>query len=62
MMLEYLGFYEAADLVYKAIKSVINQRKGTPDIANGFKKIGLEATALTTEQFGDAIVDEIGKL
>jgi len=62
MMLEYLGFYEAADLIYKAVKSLINQRKGTPDIANGFKKIGLEATALTTEQFGDAIVDEIEKL
>jgi isocitrate dehydrogenase len=62
MMLEYLGFYEAADLIYKAVKSLINQRKGTPDIANGFKRIGLEATALTTEQFGDAIVDEIEKL
>jgi isocitrate dehydrogenase len=62
MMLEYLGFYEAADFVYKAIKSVINQRKGTPDIASGFKKMGLEATALTTSQFGDAIVDEIDKL
>ena len=62
MMLEYLGFYEAADLIYKAVKSLINQRKGTPDIANGFKKIGLEAAALTTEQFGDAIVDEIEKL
>ncbi|MFP3206429.1 MAG: NADP-dependent isocitrate dehydrogenase [Hydrogenobaculum sp.] len=62
MMLEYLGFYEAADLVYKAIKSVINQRKGTPDIANGFKKMGVEAISLTTSQFGDAIVDEIDKL
>jgi isocitrate dehydrogenase len=62
MMLEYLGFYEAADLVYKAIKSVINQRKGTPDIANGFKKVGVEAISLTTSQFGDAIVDEIDKL
>jgi isocitrate dehydrogenase len=62
MMLEYLGFYEAADLVYKAIKSVINQRKGTPDIASGFKKVGVEAISLTTSQFGDAIVDEIDKL
>jgi isocitrate dehydrogenase len=62
MMLEYLGFYEAADLVYKAIKSVINQRKGTPDIASGFKKMGVEAISLTTSQFGDAIVDEIDKL
>jgi isocitrate dehydrogenase len=62
MMLEYLGFYEAADLVYKAIKSVINQRKGTPDIALGFKKVGVEAISLTTSQFGDAIVDEIDKL
>jgi len=62
MMLEYLGFYEAADLIYKAVKSLINQKKGTPDIANGFKKVGVEAISLTTSQFGDAIVDEIDKL
>ncbi|ACG58117.1 isocitrate/isopropylmalate dehydrogenase [Hydrogenobaculum sp. Y04AAS1] len=62
MMLEYLGFYEAAGLIYKAIKSVINQRKGTPDIASGFKKMGVEAISLTASQFGDAIIDEIDKL
>ncbi len=62
MMLEYLGFNEAADLIYKAIKSVINQKKGTPDIASGFKNMGVEAVSLTTSQFGDAIAFEIDKL
>ncbi|GAB6077463.1 NADP-dependent isocitrate dehydrogenase [Hydrogenobaculum acidophilum] len=62
MMLEYIGFNEAADLIYKAIKSVINQKKGTPDIASGFKKMGVEALSLTTSSFGDAIVFEIDKL
>ncbi len=62
MMLEYLGFYEGADLIYKAIKSIINQRRGTSDIASGFKKIGLEAAILSTSEFGNAIADEIEKI
>lgn len=61
MMLEYIGFNEAAKIIYNAVRSVINQKKGTKDIANGFRKQGQEATELSTEAFGDAIVGEIAK-
>jgi isocitrate dehydrogenase len=59
MMLEYIGFKEAADLIYKAVKSVIAQRKGTSDMFSGFKKMGKDATELKTAEFGEAILIEI---
>ncbi|MEZ0323087.1 MAG: NADP-dependent isocitrate dehydrogenase [Hydrogenothermaceae bacterium] len=62
MMLEYLGWKEASYLIYRAVKEVISSRKGTPDIANGFKKQGYEAVELSTSQFGDEIVKTIKNL
>lgn len=59
MMLDYIGFNEASELVYKAVKSTINKKMGTKDIATGFAKIGQEAKVLSTEEFGDAIASEI---
>ncbi|MGC9080691.1 MAG: NADP-dependent isocitrate dehydrogenase [Sulfurihydrogenibium sp.] len=62
MMLEYLGWKEAGNIIYQAVKSVINEGKGTPDIASGFRKIGKEATELSTSQFGDEIANKIKNL
>lgn len=56
MMLEYLGLKEAADLIYNSVKEVIASKKGTGDIVNGFKKQGIEAKALSTEEFGEEII------
>ncbi|SHK44788.1 NADP-dependent isocitrate dehydrogenase [Thermocrinis minervae] len=56
MMLEYLGWKEAAQLIYSAIKRAIEDRVGTPDIANGFKKMGIEAKSLSTMDFAQEIV------
>lgn len=62
MMLEYLGWKEASQLIYTAVKDVISQKKGTPDIASGFKKQGFDATELSTTQFGDEIANRIKNL
>ncbi|MCS7307602.1 MAG: NADP-dependent isocitrate dehydrogenase [Aquificaceae bacterium] len=59
MMLEYLGWKESASLVYQAVKRTIEDRLGTPDIASGFKKQGIEAKALSTSEFAQAIADRI---
>ncbi|MCL5673875.1 MAG: NADP-dependent isocitrate dehydrogenase [Deltaproteobacteria bacterium] len=59
MMLEYIGFKEAADLIYKAVRKVISQCKGTQDMFYGFKKMGKEAAELNTSEFGEAILIEI---
>jgi isocitrate dehydrogenase len=59
MMLEYLGWKEAAQLIYDAVKRAIEDRVGTPDIANGFKKMGIEAKALSTIDFAKAIAERI---
>ncbi|MFN3870878.1 MAG: NADP-dependent isocitrate dehydrogenase [Aquificaceae bacterium] len=60
MMLEYLGWKEAAQLIYKAVKKAIEDRLGTPDIANGFRKMGIEAKELSTFDFAKAIAERIG--
>jgi len=59
MMLEYLGWKEAAQLIYDAVKRAIENRLGTPDIANGFKKMGIDARALATMDFAKAIAERI---
>ena len=59
MMLEYLGWKEAAQLIYDAAKRAIEDRVGTPDIANGFKKMGISAKALSTMDFAKAIAERI---
>ncbi|MEJ7621305.1 MAG: NADP-dependent isocitrate dehydrogenase [Aquificaceae bacterium] len=59
MMLEYLGWKEASELIYKAVKKAIEDKLGTPDIANGFRKMGIEAKALSTMEFARAIAERI---
>ena len=60
MMLEYLGWKEPAELIYQAVRRAIGDRLGTPDIANGFRKMGLEAKELSTFDFARAIAERIG--
>jgi isocitrate dehydrogenase (NADP) (EC 1.1.1.42) len=43
MMLEYIGFNEAAKLVYDAVKRTIYQGNGTRDIYTGFEKLDKKA-------------------
>ncbi len=59
MMLEYLGWKEAAELIYSAVKRTIGDRLGTPDIANGFKRMGIEAKAQSTMEFARSIAERI---
>ncbi len=60
MMLEYLGWKEASELIYKAVKRAIEDKLGTPDIASGFRKMGIEAKALSTMEFAKAIAERVG--
>lgn len=59
MMLEYIGFNEAAKLVYDAVKRTIYQGNGTRDIYTGFEKLDKKAVELSTEEFGKHIIKEI---
>ncbi len=59
MMLEYIGFNEAAKLVYDAVKRTIYQGNGTRDIYTGFEKLDKKAVELSTVEFGQHIIKEI---
>ncbi len=59
MMLEYIGWKEAAEKVYQAVREALADRIGTPDIANGFKKMGLQAKELGTIEFAKEIAARI---
>ncbi|EQB64223.1 MAG: hypothetical protein RBG1_1C00001G1802 [candidate division Zixibacteria bacterium RBG-1] len=55
MMLEYLGWKEAADLVRKGLEEAIRQKKVTYDLHRMLEG----ATRLSTSQFGDAIIENM---
>ena len=55
MMLEYLGWQEAADLIVKAIDRTIEQKKVTYD----FARLTHGATELKCSEFGTAIIDNM---
>ena len=55
MMLQYLGWHEAADLVLKGLEASISQKKVTYDLARQMEG----ATELKTSQFGDAIISNM---
>lgn len=55
MMLDYMGWHEAATLITTAMESLFAQSVATADLAR-FMKGG---TALGTRAFGDRLVDEI---
>ena len=55
MMLRYLGWNEAADLIIAALETVIAQKRVTYD----FERLMEGATLLKTSEFGDALVQEM---
>ncbi|NPA41149.1 MAG: NADP-dependent isocitrate dehydrogenase [Aquificae bacterium] len=59
MMLEYLGWKEAAQNIYDAVRKTFEDRVGTPDIASGFQKQGIEAKAVSTIEYAKEIASRI---
>lgn len=55
MMLEYLGWIEAAELILNAVERTIQQKKVTYDLARQMKG----ATLLKCSEFGRAIIDNM---
>jgi isocitrate dehydrogenase len=55
MMLEYLGWQEAADLILKGIESSIAQGRVTYD----FQRLMENSTLLKCSEFGDAIIENM---
>ena len=55
MMLEYLGWQEAADLITQGIEKSISQGRVTYD----FERLMENATLLKTSEFGDAIIENM---
>ncbi|MGB9913028.1 MAG: NADP-dependent isocitrate dehydrogenase [Candidatus Kapaibacteriota bacterium] len=55
MMLEYLGWQEAADLIIKGLETTIKQKRVTYD----FHRLMEGATLLKTSEFGSAIIENM---
>lgn len=55
MMLEYLGWQEAADLIVKALERTIGQKRVTYD----FERMMQGATLLTCSGFADALIENM---
>ncbi|MCD6087316.1 MAG: isocitrate dehydrogenase (NADP(+)) [Candidatus Hydrothermae bacterium] len=58
MLLEYIGFNEAADLIKKAIEKTILEKKVTYDLA---RQLG-DVEPIKTSEFGKAIAENIEKI
>jgi isocitrate dehydrogenase len=56
MMLEYVGWKEAAELIYKGIQETIKQKRVTYDL----ERLMEGATKLRTSEFGTAIIQNMG--
>jgi len=56
MMLEYLGWREAAELIYKALAQTIKQKRVTYDL----HRLMEGATKLKTSEYGAAIIENMG--
>jgi isocitrate dehydrogenase len=57
MMLEYMGWKEASDLIHKALEAAIQSKRVTYD----FERLMTGATLLKTSEFGDEIIKNIQK-
>lgn len=55
MMLEYLGWQEAADMIVKSIDRTIGQKRVTYD----FERMMQGATLLSCSEFGDALIENM---
>ncbi len=51
-MLEYMGWQEAADLIYKGLEASINKKRVTYD----FERLMQGATLLKCSEFGTEII------
>jgi len=56
MMLEYLGWEEAAELIYKGIQETIRQKRVTYDL----ERLMEGATKVRTSEYGAAIIENMG--
>ncbi len=56
MMLEYLGWKEAAELIYKGIQETIRQKRVTYDL----ERLMQDATKVRTSEYGAAIIENMG--
>jgi len=56
MMLEYMGWREAAELIYKGIQETIRQKRVTYDL----ERLMEGATKVKTSEFGTAIIENMG--
>ncbi|MFZ0428348.1 MAG: isocitrate dehydrogenase (NADP(+)) [Acidobacteriota bacterium] len=56
MMLEHLGWQEAAELVHRGLGGAISQKRVTYDLERQMEG----ATKLTTSEFGSAIIENMG--
>jgi len=56
MMLEYMGWREAAELIYKGVQETIKQKRVTYDL----ERLMEGATKVKTSEFGTAIIDNMG--
>jgi len=60
MMLEYMGWREAADLIHKATEKTLAQRKGTYDLVRGWAAEGEKGvTELKCSEFGAALAENM---
>ncbi len=59
MMLEYIGWKEAADLIHKATEKTLAQRKGTYDLVRGWAAEGEKGTELKCSEFGEALIENM---
>jgi isocitrate dehydrogenase len=55
-MLEYMGWQDAADLIYKGVAEAVRQKRVTYD----FARLMEGATELRCSQFGDAVIENMG--
>lgn len=55
MMLEYMGWTEACNLIHESMAKTIQQKKVTYD----FERMMKGATKLKTSEFGDALIENL---
>jgi len=60
MMLRYMGWTEAADLIIKGVDGAIEAREVTYDFERLMRAEGVEAKLLKCSEFGDAVVKYMG--
>ena len=60
MMLRYLGWTEAADLITKGIEGAIGEKEVTYDFHRLMVAEGTDAKFLKCSEFGEALVGHMG--